>query len=205
VSFFGEKEWLQDRLSQGPRTLGRDVDGAAAATGDRGRRRTGATAGGGGQIRELFLKIGLKRRVSLLRRGKASRLQRLAERTEILLQGVCGLTAAVVMVMVTLRLTRLLLDVLLDGGEIGLCGGEVTRLQVLAKCLERFGEGAGWRGGATRGNGRSRRRLLAIRKFLRECREIGLRLGQVSRLQVLAEFLELSLNLLKLGLRTLRN
>ena len=123
-----KKEWLQDRRSQG-RTLGRDVDGAAAAAGDRGRRRTGATAGGSGQIRELFLKIGLKRRVSLLRGGKTSGLQGLAEHTEILLQGIGGLLpAAVVVVMVTLRLTRLLLDVLLDGGEIGLCGGKIACL-----------------------------------------------------------------------------
>lgn len=195
----------QGRRSQHVR-LRREVDGAAAAAGARGRRCASAAAGGGGQIRKLLLKISLKRRVSLLRRVKTSGLQSLAEHSEILLQRIGGLlTAAVVMMMVPLRLARLLLDILLDGGEIGLCGGEVACLQILAKCLESFGKGDGWRVGGTRGSGHSRRGWLAIRKFLRECREIGLRLGQVSRLQVLAEFLELSLNLLKSSLRTLRN
>lgn len=104
--------------------------------------------------------------------------------------------------MVAPRLPRALLRVLLDRGEIGLCGREIAGLQVWAERLERFGERIGWPSAASSGDSGG---LQIARQVFRKCREIGLRLGQIPGLQVLANFLKLTLNLRKRILRTLRN
>ena len=106
------------------------------------------------------------------------------------------------MVMVCMTGALLLADllrILLDVGEIGLCGGEVAGFQILRELRN----GGGQRAAALRAcRGREQRGLLAAGKKLLKRREIALRLGQVSRLQILPEQLKTLLNLLVVWIRS---
>jgi hypothetical protein len=104
------------------------------------------------------------------------------------------------MVMVCMTGALLLADllrILLDVGEIGLCGGEVAGFQILRELRN----GGGQRAAALRAcRGREQRGLLAAGKKLLKRREIALRLGQVSGLQILPELLKALLELLLVGI-----
>src|ERR1700728_289957 len=91
-----------------------------------------------------------------------------------------------------LVLSRLVLQILLESGEVLLSGGEVAGLQVLRKLVEGLGDGiVAFR----------RRSRTALGHELLQTSEIRLRGRQIAGLQILAQLLE---QLLKIVLRALR-
>src|SRR6266403_2882236 len=97
------------------------------------------------------------------------------------------------------RLWASLPQVLLDGGEVRLGGREVARFQI----LRQLRNGGSQRIVALRARNRCElRALLSAGKKLLKRREIALRLGQVSRLQILPEQLKALLNLLFVWIRS---
>ena len=130
----------------------------------------------------------------MLRGGDVAGLEILAKLAEeggdwvLLAGGLAGLAAAVMtMVMAAMRGARLLarlLQFLLDGGEIGLGGGEIAGFQILGELRD----GGCERIAALRaGDWRERSVLLAAgNQLLKRC-EVALCLGQVAGLQILSE------------------
>jgi hypothetical protein len=90
-----------------------------------------------------------------------------------------------------------LLQILLEGGEIGLLSPEVARFQILRELRN----GGTQRAALRAGSRRQQRALLSTGKKRLKRREIALRLGQVSRKQIQAELLKASLELLFVGTR----
>jgi len=90
-----------------------------------------------------------------------------------------------------------LLQILLDGGEIGLLSREVARFQILRELRN----GSTQRAALRAGSRRQQRALLSTGKKLLKRREIALRLGQVSRKRIQAELLKALLELLFVGTR----
>lgn len=89
----------------------------------------------------------------------------------------------------------LLLEVLLDGGVVGLSRGEIASLEILRQLGKGLSDGAGVGVGGRCG----------LNGLLREGRvggqrgEVGLRLGKIAGLKVLAELLKLLRELRALG------
>lgn len=138
----------------------------------------------------------------MLGSGQVAGLEILAELAEeggdriLLAGGLAGFAAAVMTMMVAVRAAKLsagLLQILLDVGEIGLRGRKVARFQILGELRN---GGAQRVGGLRAGSRREQRALLSSGKQLLKRREIALRLGEISRKQILAELLKALLELL---------
>jgi len=134
----------------------------------------------------------LQRSKRRLGTAQVSRLQRLLERIEVLLDGAGPLRISAVVVMMVVLRSRLL-QLLLERGKVLLCPAKIAILQILLERGEglldgipiaRIGARAGWHC-LWRGKGRGERS------------EVLLRLRQIPRLQVLAQLREVVLDLLQ--------
>lgn len=95
-----------------------------------------------------------------------------------------------------LRLAELL-DILLDGGKIGLCGIDVAGLQILGKLRDGGRQRiVAWRSGSDGSV------LRIAREKLLQGVEVTLRLREIAGLQVLRELLEALLKLVGLAVRS---
>lgn len=132
-----------------------------------GRRGTG-----GGAAETGLQEILLQRGVGLLRGGEIPRLERLAELVEesghvVLLAGLAGTAMMMVVMRVSGALLARLLQVLLDGGEVGLRGVDIAGLQILSELRNGGSEGtAALRAGS---GGDSRVLLCTGKKLLEGC------------------------------------
>jgi hypothetical protein len=147
------------------------------------------------------LEVLLERGIGLLGAGDIAGLEipsQLAKESGngVLLAGGLGGAGVVMMEMrlaYALLLLAGLLDILLDGGDVGLRGGEIAGFEVLRK----LGDGDSEQIATLRaGGGSDRGGLRPARKKLLERSEITLGLREIAGLQVLAELLKTLLELL---------
>jgi hypothetical protein len=129
----------------------------------------------------------LQRSKRRLGTAQVSRLQRLLERVEVLLDGAGPLRISAVVVMMVVLRSRLL-QPLLERGKVLLCPAKIAILQILRAEGLLDGVGAVRTGAAW---SRLRRR-----ESRRESSEVLLGLGEISRLQILTQLRELVLDLL---------